>query len=75
LQLENSDWDEATKERLSEIAGELSSNSANPDIVIATATWLDQHAGPAAKKALWGIVKTVGSDALITAVKAYFGLP
>jgi hypothetical protein len=75
LQLEINEWDDATKERLSEMAGEISSNGANPDIVIATATWLDQRVGPVAKKTLWDIIRTAGSQALIDAVKSHFGLP
>jgi hypothetical protein len=69
LRSEIEDWDEATKQRLREITGEIAAGTANPDIVVATAEWLDQHAGPVAKKTLWEVVKAIGTQALESYVK------
>lgn len=73
LHLEINDWDAATQDRLKEISGEVASGSVNADYIMATGTWLEQHAGPAAKAALWEIVKTIAAEATINGVKGFFG--
>ena len=73
LHFANEDWDEATKERLREIAGDLGNNSASADRVLALATWLEQRSGPVAKSALWEIVKTIGAEEVVGLVRTAFG--
>lgn len=75
MRFDTEDWDSATKDRLTEVMGKVAADAASPDYVMAVADWLDRSSGPAAKRTLWEIVKSVGTDFLINAVKAKFGIP
>ena len=75
LRFDTEDWDTATKDRLTEVMGKVATDSVSPDYIMAVADWLDRSSGPVAKRTLWEIVKTVGTDFVVTAVKAKFGIP
>jgi len=75
VHFEIEDWDQATKDRLREIAGEIETNDASGEYIVAVGTWLEQRGGPAAKNLLWDLVKSMGTDAVKTYVQARFGVP
>ena len=74
IHFEIEEWDEATKDRLREIAGEIETNDATGEYIVAVGTWLERG-GPAAKNLLWDLVKSMGTDAVKSYVQARFGIP
>lgn len=75
LKLETEDWDAATKTRLQELYGEIAVNKASTDYLVASAKWLEQRSGSAARNALWEIVKAIAAEGVVSAVRAGLGIP
>jgi hypothetical protein len=72
---DNDEWNVAVAERATELIEAIADHTATGNEVEATAMWLEERGGEAAKAIIWDVVKSTGSDILKGWMKSHGLLP
>lgn len=69
------DWNVAVKDRALELVGEIAADKASGSSVATALRWIEQRGGKGAKSIILDVVKSIGTDALETALRSHDLLP